>query len=72
MAFVVVTESEDPFLFDGQIGGNKSQIVFKGAAGVRIFKTGDILAIMRPDFAEAYNSSIEELKRLKFGNPEHN
>ena len=72
MAFVVFTDADEPFLFHGQIAGNKGNLLFKDAKGVRIYKTDRIVAIMRQDFAEEYRLAMEELRRLKHGDPTDN
>ena len=72
MAFIVYTDSDEPFRFDGKIAGNQKRFLLKDANGTRIYETDKIQAIMREDFSESYKAEMDELVKLKFGDPEDN
>lgn len=74
MEFIVFTNSKEPIQVSlGEIAANKKHFVFRDTSGTAtIHNSPDVAAIMRPDFAESYRLAIEELERLKHGDPRNN
>jgi hypothetical protein len=71
MSFVIVTETDPPFLFDGQLMMSRSKVMLKGQS-VKVYKTSEIVAVMRQDFADRYEHMVKELERLRYGDPKNN
>jgi hypothetical protein len=72
MSFLVFTDTDQPFEFEGQIGATKSKFVFHSTNGDRIYNTSQVAAVMRMDFAEKFQKVMNQLESLKPGNPNRN
>jgi hypothetical protein len=66
MEYVVITSGSKFEFTLGQLGVTPGNLACRDADGTaHAFKGVELVAVMRSDFAEAYEASLAELERLK-------